>query len=171
MLFRLNPNKVPGPNGLTYAFYKASWDILGPEVELAVQDFFRSYFFPASTNATIMSLVPKHPGASLVTDYRLIACLNTIYKVVSRLLVKKLKPILPEIIVPNQITFVKDRLLVENTFLAGQLVQGYHKHNSQQRITIKVDKAKAFDTLSWDFLFSCLHGLHLSQTFRAWLKA
>lgn len=94
-LLRLNPNKAPGPNGLTSAFYKSAWDILGSEVIQSIQHFFRSSFLPASTNAAILSLVPKYPGASLITEYRPISCLNTIYKVLSRLLVRKLKPLLP----------------------------------------------------------------------------
>lgn len=32
-------------------------------------------------------------------------------------------------------------------------------------ITIKVDIAKVFDTLSWEFLFSCLHGLGVPRHF------
>lgn len=171
ILFKLNPNKAPGPDGLTSAFYKGSWDFLGSEVVQAIQNFFYTSFLPASTNATILTLVPKHTSASLITDYRPIACLNTIYEVVSRILVRKLKPLLPGIIVLNQTAFVKDRLLVENTSLAGQLVHGYHKSNGQRRITIKVDIVKAFDTLSWDFLFSCLHGLNLPQIYLDWLKA
>ena len=171
MLFKLNKNKAPGPDGLTSGFYKASWSIVGSEVTEAIRHFFFCSFLPASTNATILSLIPKHTGASLITDYRPIACLNTIYKVISRLLVKRLKPILSELIVPNQTAFVKGRMLVENTSLAGELVQGYHKNNQTKRITIKVDIAKAFDTLSWSFLFSSLQAINIPPLMLSWLKA
>lgn len=171
VLFKLNPNKFPGPDGLTSGFYKASWRILGTEVLNAISNFFTCCFMPASANSTILSLVPKHAGASLITDYRPISCLNTVYKVVSRLLVRRLKPMLPSLIVPNQTAFVRGRLLVENTSLAGELVNGYHKNKGPKRITIKVDIAKDFDTLSWDFLFSCLQGLNLPQLYISWLRA
>ncbi|WZZ65076.1 hypothetical protein YC2023_076446 [Brassica napus] len=170
-IFKLNPNKAPGPDGLTSAFFKASWETIGLEVVAAIKNFFASNFLPATTNATILSLVPKFPGASKVTDYRPISCLNTIYKVISRLLVKKLKPMLSTLILPSQTAFVKGRLLIENTTLAGELVNGYHKNKGPKRITIKVDIAKAFDTLSWEFLFSCLEGLHLPQRFIRQIKA
>lgn len=171
VMFKLNQNKAPGPDGLTSGFYKASWNILGGEVTESIRHFFISSFMPASTNATILSLIPKHPGASLITEYRPISCLNTIYKVVSRLLVKRLKPILADLIVPNQTAFVKGRLLVENTSLAGELVQGYHKNTEPKRITIKVDIAKAFDTLSWPFLFSCLQAIDVPTQLLRWLRA
>lgn len=40
------------------------------------------------------------------------------------MLVKRLKPLLPSLIVPNQTAFVKGRLLVENTVLASELILG-----------------------------------------------
>lgn len=73
---------------------------MGTEVLQAIQHFFRSAYMPRTTNSTILTLVPKHTGASQITDFRPIACLNTLYKVVSRLLVKRLKPILPSLIAP-----------------------------------------------------------------------
>lgn len=169
--FKLNPNKAPGPDGLISGFFKASWDILGEEVILSVQHFFASSFLHSAANSTILSLIPKFPGATKITDYHPISCLNTVYKVISRLLVSRLKPILLKLILPSQTAFVKDRLLVENTTLASELVNGYHKNKGAKRITIKVDIAKAFDTLSWDFILSCLQGLQLPSKFISWIKA
>ena len=84
---------------------------------------------------------------------------------------KRLKPILSSLIVPNQTAFVKGRLLVENTVLVSELINGYHKRSDTPRITVKVDIRKAFDTLSWDFLFNCLKGLGLPEKFIGWLRA
>lgn len=144
---------------------------MGAEVVSAIKNFFASKFLPATANATILSLIPKFPGASRIRDFRPISCLNTIYKVISRLMVKRLKPILPTLILPSQTAFIKGRLLVENTTLAGELINGYQKKKGARRITIKVDIAKAFDTLSWEFLFSCLYGLQLPHQFIDWLKS
>lgn len=137
----------------------------------SISQFFTSSYLPTAANSTILSLVPKFPGATSITDYRPIACLNTIYKTISRILVKRLKPILSSLIVPNQTAFVKGRLLVENTVLASELINGYHKRSGHKRITLKVDIAKAFDTLSWDFLFNCLLGMHLPERFIGLLQA
>lgn len=136
-----------------------------------MRNLFASNFLPSAVNATILTLVPKFPGASKISDFRPISCLNTIYKVISRLLVKRLKPILPSLVLPSQTAFVKGRLLVENTMLAGELINGYHKNKGPKKITIKVDISKAFDTLSWDFLLSCLEGLQLPNRFIRQLRA
>lgn len=60
---------------------------------------------------------------------------------------------------------------MENIVLAGDLVSGYHKKQGPKRITIKVDIAKAFDTLSWEFLFNCLAGLQLPEVMLRRLRA
>lgn len=141
-LFRLSPNKAPRPDGLTSGFYKASWSIIGKEVLSFVSCFFTTVFLPVVVNSTILSLVPKHPGASTITDYRPISCCSTNYKAISKILVSKMKHILSELILPNQTAFVQGRLLIENTILATELVEGYHKLTGPPRITLNVNIAK-----------------------------
>lgn len=137
----------------------------------SITHFFSTGILPAATNATILTLVPKFPGASKISEFRPISCLNTVCKLISRLLVKKLKTILPSLILPCQTAFVQGRLLLENTVLASDLINGYHMNKGAKKITIKVDIAKAFDTLSWEFLFSCLQGLGVPPHFLKMLRA
>ncbi|KAL0770758.1 hypothetical protein Bca101_035909 [Brassica carinata] len=170
-ILKLNPNKSPGPDGFTSAFFKASWPVVGEETVSAIKKFFTIAFLPSSTNSTILTLVPKKPGASTISDYRPISCCNTTYKTISKMLVKRLKVILPEVILPNQTAFVQGRLLIENTVLASEIVQGYHKLGGPKRVTIKVDIAKAFDTIRWEFIFQCLRSLSVPQIFLSWLHA
>lgn len=171
VLKKVNPRKTPGPDGFTSAFFTSAWSIVGDEVLQAIQKFFVSYFLPRSTNAPILTLVPKKPRATCIGDYRPISCCNTTYKSISRLLVKRLKLILPGFILPNQTAFFKGRLIIENTLLASEIVQGYHGKGGQKRITIKVDIAKAFDTVRWEFLFACLQSYNIPETLIRWLEA
>lgn len=110
-------------------------------------------------NATNLSLVPKNPGATLITDYRPIACCNIVYKAISKLLVHTLKPILPKVVLPNQTTFVQGRLQRLCRITIGK---------DPKRITIKVDIAKA---IRWEFIFQCLRGLKVPESYLRWLEA
>lgn len=87
------------------------------------------------------------------------------------MLVKRLKPILLELILPNQTAFIHGRHLIENTILASEIVQGYHKIGGPKRITLKVDIAKAFDTIRWEFIFQCLRSISVPEIFLRWLHA
>lgn len=168
-LFKLNKNKSPGPDGLTDGFFKSAWQILGPKLIRSIQSFFVSGFLTPAANATILTLIPKRIGASALSDYRPISCCNTVFKIISKLLVKRLKPLLSSLILPNQTSFVQGRLLVENTVLASEIVHGYHKDRGPKRITLKVDIAKAFDTINWNFIFNLLQGLDIPHDYLSWV--
>ena len=67
IMFSLNPNKAPGPGGLTSGFFKASWSLLGKDCAISIQKFFNTGFLPKTTNSTILSLEPKFTGASKIS--------------------------------------------------------------------------------------------------------
>lgn len=54
-LFKLNPNKSPGPDGLASGFYKAAWSCIGDEVLIAINSFFINPIKPIATNSTILT--------------------------------------------------------------------------------------------------------------------
>ncbi|KAL9816934.1 putative RNA-directed DNA polymerase [Arabidopsis thaliana] len=104
-----------------------------------------------------------------MSDFRPITCLNTVYKVVSKLLAARLKAILPPIISHCQSAFMPGRLLLENILLATEIVQGYNKKNISPRAMLKVDLRKAFDTVSWDFILSTLRAINCPDIFIGWI--
>lgn len=78
---------------------------------------------------------------------------------------------MPNLILPSHTAFVQVRLLLDNTTLASELINMYHRNMGKKKITIKVEIAKAFDTLSWEFLFNCLTGMKVPERFIHWLKS
>ena len=162
-------NKAPGPDGFPVEFYKAAWPVVGKDFIAAVQSFFLYSFMPRSTNATLLSLIPKSPEAERMTDYRHIACCNVVYKVISKILARRLKSTLPSAIELNQCAFVKDRLLLENVLLATKLVKDYHKPGVSTRSAIKLDISKAFDTVQWSFIEDTLRTMGYPDRFVTWI--
>ena len=117
-IFSMRTNKAPGPDWYPVEFYKAAWSVIGKDVVAAVQSFFIFGFMPHSINATLLSLVPKTPDVEKLSDYRVIACCNLIYKVISKIIARRLKATMPQAIELNQCAFVEGRLLLENVLLA-----------------------------------------------------
>jgi len=121
-------------------------------------------------NATSLVLIPKITNASRSTDFRPISCLNTVYKVIAKLIASKLQTILSHVISPSQSAFMPGRLLAENVLLATELVQGYNRSNIESRAMLKVDLRKAFDSVNWDFILSALRALDIPAKFIGWIK-
>ena len=124
---------------------------------------------PRSTNATLLSLIPKTTEVERMTDYRPIACCNVVYKVISKIIARRLKTTHPSAIELNQCVFIKGRLLLENVLLATELVKDYHKPGISSRSAIKLDISKAFDTIQWSFIEAVLQVMGYPSLFVTWI--
>lgn len=57
-------------------------------------------------NKTQLMLVPKKQGAKIVAKFKLIKVGNTVYKVITKILILRLRPLLNEMIDPTQTGFI-----------------------------------------------------------------
>ncbi|KAL5581581.1 hypothetical protein UlMin_014023 [Ulmus minor] len=68
-------------------------------------------------NSTNIVLVPKSKNPSSINHFRPIAVCNVIYKVISKLLADRLKPLLSRLICPTQGAFVPGRSIHDNSVI------------------------------------------------------
>lgn len=168
--FSLPRNKSCGPDGYSSEFFIGCWSIIAPEIISAVKEFSREGKLLKQWNSTTLVLIPKTRNASKIGDFRPISCLNTLYKVISRLLTVRLKEVLEHVVSHTQSTFMPGRLLAENVLLATELDQGYKRSNISPRAMLKVDLRKAFDSVRWDFVIATLNVMGLPQRYVNWIS-
>jgi hypothetical protein len=93
------PNrKAPGPDGFTVDFFKSCWDIFKHDVYRVVEDSRRSTSILKALNATMIALIPKENEAKTPYWYRPIALCNVVYKIISKVIENRLKPLLPTLV-------------------------------------------------------------------------
>lgn len=158
-MFGLKGDKAPGPDGYTAHFFKASWDLTGNDVTRAILSFFKSGSMLREANATAITLVPKSDSPNSMSDFRPIACCNTVYKCISKIIANRLKCFMPDFIDQAQTAFVKGRSIMDNILLAQEILRDYHRDNKPPRCAIKLDWMKAYDTINWNFLFNILEAI------------
>lgn len=163
--FALPSNKTSGPDGYSAEFFTGAWSIVGVDATKAILEFFRSGRLLKQWNSTSLILIPKTSNADKTKDFRPISCVNTLYKVISRLLTNRIQEILFHVISPSRSAFIKGRLLSENVLLATGIVHGYNRKNISRRGMLKVDLRKAFDSIRWDFILSTLRAIQIPETF------
>lgn len=122
--------------------FTATWHVIGPEVTDAIHEFFHSGRLLKQWNTRSLALIPKIPNASRPSEFRPIACLNTVYKMISKI----------QMVSKPQSAFLLGRLLAE--ILATDLVNGYNSQSISARGLLKVDLRKAFDCVRWDFILA-----------------
>jgi hypothetical protein len=170
-LFSIPDDKAPGPDGFTSLFYKKSWSIIGADFMRAVQFFFEHSIMPRCINATRISLVPKIENPACMEDFRPISCCNVLYKCISKILVSRLKIILPDVISPSQSAFIPGRQISDNTLLTQELLHNHHLNKGPARCALKIDLKKAFDTISWQFIIKGLQCIGLPERMITWIRA
>lgn len=72
---------------------------------------------PGYLNRTLIALIPKIQGPETLGNYRLISFCNTVYKVVTEIIVNRLIPLLDNLISPMQIAFVLGRKRTDNAII------------------------------------------------------
>ena len=117
-----------------------------------VKDFFASGHLLKQVNHSIIALVPKSSNANLAADFRLISCCNVIYKVIFKILVRRMAHALQDIISPAQNAFLGGRNMADNIHLMQELLRHYERKRASPRCIIKIDFRKAFDSVQWSFL-------------------
>ncbi|CAL9222937.1 unnamed protein product, partial [Arabidopsis halleri] len=101
--FSLPKNKSCGLDGYLARVWFSGCSIV-PGIG-TVSEFFQSDTLLKQWNATTLVLIPKSSNASKASEFRSISCLNTIYKVISKLLAKRLQQILSTVVSSSQSAF------------------------------------------------------------------
>jgi hypothetical protein len=101
-LFQIGPLKAPGPDGLPARFFQRNWLLLKEDVTKAVQAFFALRIMPEGANDTCIVLIPKTKHPKSMKGFRPISLCNVVYKVVSKCIVNRLRPLLLNIISMSQ---------------------------------------------------------------------
>jgi hypothetical protein len=107
-------DKVPGPDGFSGGFFRASWDIIKDDLLSEINKFY-DLNDPSfdSLNMAFFILLPKTDQPSQMSHYRPISMIHAFGKLVSKILALRLQPHLDELIPPCQSAFISGRNIQE----------------------------------------------------------
>ncbi|XP_028790032.1 uncharacterized protein LOC114746021 [Neltuma alba] len=169
--FQLGALKAPGPDGFCGMFYHSAWGTIEKEVTEMVFGFFNNNAKLTALNKTNVVLIPKVENAECVGQYRPIGLCNFAYKIVSKVLANRMKPILARIISQNQRAFIEGRLIQGNIIIAHEAYH-YLKNKKKCRkyeMVVKIDMNKAYDRLEWRFIEEVMRKMGFSEKWIAWI--
>ena len=118
-----------------------------------VKKAFKERKIPDYLNRTLITLIPKIQSPETLGNYRPISLCNTGYKIVTKIIVARLRPYLDKLISLLQAAFVLGRKGIDNAIIAQELIHTLNKKKGREGyMALKIDLEKAYDKLEWSFI-------------------
>lgn len=148
----MKPYKAPGLDGFQPIYYHRFWGVAQPNVTRLVLDVLEWREFPDGLNDGLLALIPKVEVPSKPNQFRPIFLCNIVYKLVTKVIVNRLKPILPSLISPTQCSFVPKRQIIDKVIIVQEMIHSTrNKQGCVGYMVVKIDFQKAYYRLNWKF--------------------
>lgn len=131
--------------------------------------FFADGILPAGVNDTSIVLIPKGQNPEQLKDFGPISLCNVIYKVISKCLVNRLRPLLDEHIFPEQSAFLPGRMISDNALIAFECLHAIQRGQNEEFCAYKLDLSKVYDRVDWGFLKKLLEKLGFHRKWVQWV--
>ena len=119
-------------------------------------------------NDAYMVLLRKKDNPEEIRDFRPISLIHSFGKLVTKCMANRLAGVLDRLVLRNQSAFIKGRSIHDN-FQAVQLACKAVHATKKPCVLLKIDIAKAFDTVSWEFLLDVLQHMGFGLRCRNWV--
>ncbi|KAE8811018.1 hypothetical protein D1007_12167 [Hordeum vulgare] len=161
--------KAPGPDGFTGAFYKACWGTIKQDI----MEVFHSFYHLArgdfsSLNTAMIVLLPKKEGAMKVQVFRPISLIHSVAKIIAKVLATRLSGVISSIISPAQSAFLSSKSTQDSFLYVQNAVRSLHR-KKRPALMFKLDIARTFDNVSWEYLIELLQRLGFPSRWRDWI--
>ena len=138
-------DSTPGNDGLTVGFYKTIWNNLACDLtESHRESLEKGQLTESQRQAVIILLEKKDKSKELIKNLRPISLLNIDYKILTKALANRVKPLMPNLINPIQTAYIKRRNINDNIRLIDDIMQITNIEDLPGMIC-GVDFEKAFD--------------------------
>jgi len=161
--------KSPDPDGFNFNFLKKCWEVIKVEVVEAVEQFHENGIIPKGYNASFVALVPKVRDPSRLEQYKPISLVGAIYKIIAKLLAKRIKKVLPSVVDESQSAFLKDRGILDSVLMANEVVEDIRRRG-RSGLCLKVDFEKAYDSVRREFLYDILQRMGFHHRGIIWIR-
>ncbi|CAM2094788.1 unnamed protein product [Caretta caretta] len=168
-LRRMPTNKSPGMDRLTVEFYRAFWDILGPDLVTVWAESLQSGVLPLSCRRAVLALLPKKGDLRDLRNWRPVSLLSTDYKIVAKAISLRLGSAMADMVHPDQTYTVPGRSIFDNLFLVRDLLE-LRRRDGLSFALLSLDQEKAFDRVDHGYLLSTLQAFGFGPQFVSFLR-
>ncbi|KAE8680493.1 hypothetical protein F3Y22_tig00111388pilonHSYRG00178 [Hibiscus syriacus] len=143
--------------------YRELWFTFADSLVSIVNSALNTASFPVELNHTLIALFPKVSPPDSVKHLLPISLCTVTYKLITKVLVNRLRPLLEDLVNPLQASFISGRQATNNILLAREMVHGIKRFKGKNGlVAMKIDLEKAYDRVGlifYCFVFNVLNFL------------
>lgn len=167
-IWECDGSKCPGPDGLNFKFWKNFWEVIKVDLMRFVGEFQEHGRINRGLNPSFITLIPKKEDAASLLDYRPISLIGSVYKIIAKLLSRRLSRVLDSIISEQQSAFVGGSNILDSVVVLNETIDEVKRMRSKA-IFFKIDFAKAYDSIDWVFLEVIMRRFNFHTKWIAWI--
>lgn len=168
VLHSFQHDKSPGPNGWTIEFYLGFIDLIGNDLLGVVEESRRIGVIHAPINTSFIALIPKVNKVESFDDFRPISLCNCLYKIIAKVISRRIKRVLSKNISLEQFDFLQGKQIHEAIGVAQEALHSLKEKNLSGAI-LKLDLSKAYDRVSGLYVKMLLIHLGFDIGFIRWI--
>nr|GEX72659.1 RNA-directed DNA polymerase, eukaryota [Tanacetum cinerariifolium] len=107
--------------------------------------------------------------AKFINDYRPISLIGSVYKVVTKILANRLAVVIADIVFDTQSAFIAERQILDGPFILNEVLH-WCKRKNKKTMFFKVDFAKVYDSVRWDYRIDVLEAFGFCPTWCKWIR-
>ena len=163
-------NKTPGIDGLPSEFLKVFWSRLKFFILKALNHSYNEGILPVSLRQCVITCLPKgNKSRDNIKNWRPISLLSVTYKLASSAISNRIKKVLNILVSETQSGFIPGRNISDCTRLIYDIMHHVDEKN-QDGLLLLIDFEKAFDSISWRFMYRVLSFLGFKNGLINWIK-
>lgn len=169
-LHSMESSKAPGPDGINGGVIKSLWNEVKGDYLQLFSDFYENGSLPKGISSSFIVLIPKIQNPISLSDFRPISLMNISPKLLSKVLAIRLKKVMGYMVSDDQSAFIKNRQMSDCIIITTEVFTAL-KAKKCRGVIMKLDFAKAFNTVNWNFVFHVLQMMNFDERWISWIKA
>ena len=162
-------NRTPGLDGLPIEFYLENWNIIADDFVEIAKYIIANKILSKTQRKGIITITPKDGDKKLLKNWRPISLLCVDYKIISKILARRMQFCLENVIDKNQYCSVPGGSIVNCNMFIRDITYFVNNENMEAAF-FKVDWHKAFDMVNLEFLFKVMGKMGFGDEFISLIK-